>query len=296
MSKQMTLKKATIINLCAKYSVVFIQMIYGAILARILTPEDYGIVAVVNVFVAFFTILADMGIGSTIVQKRNLNGQDINSFFSFSIVLAVILMGIFCVLSYPIAIFYSDNVYLKLCPLLSISILFSTLNTVPNGILTKEKKFFTIGIRQVVVSILADIVAIGLALLGFKYYALIFSSIATSLFTFLWNLVGCGHKFRLRWDKESVEKIKGYTGYLFGFNIINYFSRNMDNLLIGKYMGKAELGNYSKAYQLMLYPMNLLTNVFTSALHPFLAEHQENKKYIYEMYLKTVKILSLVGV
>lgn len=296
MSKEMTLKRATIINMMSKYSVVLIQMIYNAVLARILTPEDYGIVAVVNVFVAFFAILADMGIGSTVIQKKNLDEQDINSIFSYSIGLAIALMLGFCALAYPIAIFYSDNVYLKLVPLLSVSILFSTINTVPNGILMRDKKFFTIGIRQIIVSVVVSAVAIVFALLGFKYYALVFNSIVTAILNFVWNYVRCGHKFRITFKRESIGKIKEYTGFLLGFNVINYFSRNLDNLLIGKYMGKAQVGNYSKAYQLMLYPMNLLTNVFTSALHPFLAEHQNDKKYIYQMYIKTVKVLSLLGV
>ena len=93
----------------------------------------------------------------------------------------------------------------------------------------------------------------------------------------------------------SLEKIRSYSGYLFGFNLINYFARNLDNLLIGKYMGPAQLGHYDKSYKLMLYPVNNLTHVITPVLHPILSEHQNDKAYIYEKYRQVVKVLSLLG-
>ena len=93
----------------------------------------------------------------------------------------------------------------------------------------------------------------------------------------------------------SLEKIRSYSGYLFGFNLINYFARNLDNLLIGKYMGPAQLGYYDKSYKLMLYPVNNLTHVITPVLHPILSEHQNDKTYIYDKYRQVVKVLSLLG-
>ncbi|MTM28013.1 oligosaccharide flippase family protein, partial [Turicibacter sanguinis] len=97
-------------------------------------------------------------------------------------------------------------------------------------------------------------------------------------------------------QKDSLVKIRGFSTYQFAFSFINYFSRNLDNLLIGKVMGQSALGYYDKAYKLMLYPVGNLTHVITPVLHPILSDYQHDKKYIYEQYRRIVKILSLLGV
>ncbi len=295
MVADLSIKKAALINMTAKYSVVVIQLLYSAILARILTPKDYGIVSVINVFVVFFTILADLGIGSAIIQRHDLRNDDLNNIYSFSFVLGFGLAIVFAFISVPVSYFYGDKVYLKVGPLLATAVFFNTLNTVPNGLLLKGKKFVLVGVRQVIVSIICSVIAIICAKFGFRYYSLLVFSILTAVFNFFWNITGSGLKFKYKWNLNSLIAIRSYSSYIFGFNIINYFSRNLDNLLVGKLMGTTELGNYNKAYQLMLYPMNMLTNVITPVLQPMLAERQNDKEYIYQSFLKTVKILSLLG-
>ena len=119
-----SVKQAAIINMSSKYLVIIIQLIYTAILSRILTPEDYGIVAIINVFVNFFNVLADMGIGSAVIQRQDLGKKEVNSIFTFSCLISVALAFVFMLLSLPISWFYEDNVYLKLGPLLAISVFF----------------------------------------------------------------------------------------------------------------------------------------------------------------------------
>jgi PST family polysaccharide transporter len=92
-----------------------------------------------------------------------------------------------------------------------------------------------------------------------------------------------------------IKKIKEYSGYDFGYNFINYFARNLDNLVIGKVWGNVPLAQYDKAYRFMLYPIYNFTFVISSVLHPILSENQNNLEYIYQRYLQIVKILSLLG-
>lgn len=294
--KASSVKNAAMFNMLSKYAVIVIQIIYTAILSRILTPEDYGIVAIINVFLNFFNVLADMGIGSAVIQRQDLEQHEINGIFTFSCLISVLLAVGFMVLSIPISFFYADNVYLKLGPLLSISVFFNTLNTVPNALLMKEKKFIRIGIRQIVVAIACSIIAVILAMVGWQYYSLIIYSILYALFTFAWNLKNSKLRLIAYIDNSCIKKIGSYSAHLFGFNVVNYFSRNLDNLLIGKFLGTTEVGNYNKAYQLMLYPINNLVRVITPVLHPFLANRQEEKDYLYNSFVKTVKLFSLVSI
>lgn len=292
---EVSIKNAAIINFIARYSNIFINLIYNAILSRILTPEDFGIVAIVNVFVTFFMLFADMGLGSAVIQHKSLSKMEINHIFSFTGYLALFLGLIFAAFSIPLAWFYTDGVYVPIGILLSVSLFFNTLNMIPNAVLLRNKRFKTVGIRTVTVAIMSSILTILLALIGFKYYSIVFNSIFFAFFTFIWNYHTTKLKFTFRFNMESVRKIKSYSSFQFGFNIINYFSRNADNLLIGKIMGNTALAFYDKAYRTMLYPVNNLTNVITPVLHPILSDYQSDKQYIFNQYIKVVKILSLLG-
>lgn len=293
---EISIKKAAFISAVSKYSSIILNLAFSAVLARLLTPEDYGIVAVTVVFTTFFSLFADMGIGAGIIQNKELTQDDINSIFTFSIKLGFLLCVIFALFSYPMSLFYKDSVYIPVGIFLSVSLFFSTLNMVPNAILLKEKKFMSIGIRTVILCISSGIIGILFAFLGFKYYALVLQTILNSFLTFLWNYISTKPKVVKKVNKESLSKIKNYSSFLFAFNIINYFSRNSDNLLISKFIGTAPLGHYDKAYKLMCYPTQNLTHVITPVLHPILSEHQNDKQYIYEKYLQIIKILSLCGI
>lgn len=296
MSGEISIKKAAMINFASKYTTVFIQILYMAILARILSPDDFGIVAIITVFTTFFLIFADMGFGAAIIQNKSLSQKDIENIFSFSFYIAIILAFAFAIFSIPLSIVYANNVYIPLGLILSISLFFNTLNMVPNALLLKHKKFMLVGLRLIVVSTISSIVTIILAYMGFKYYSLVLNSVMTAFFSFLWNYKSESIKLSFKFEKISIVKIKSYSGFLLGFNIINYFSRNLDNLLLGKFWGNTLLGYYDKAYRLMLYPVQNLTFIITPVLHPILSEHQNDKKYVYDKFFLTIKILSLVGI
>jgi PST family polysaccharide transporter len=197
--------------------------------------------------------------------------------------------------SFFIAWFYGDDVYISLGFLLSISIFFSALNMVPNGILNRDKKFKSIAVRTIVVYTFSAIIAIIMAYLGFKYYALVVQSVLSALLTFLWNYVTTNPGFNLVFRFDSIRKVLNYSGYQFAFNMVNYFSRNLDNLLTGKFMGSVQLGYYNKAYTLMLYPVDNLTGVISPVLHPILSDYQNDKRIIYSKYLQIFKLLFCVA-
>ncbi|MGN0677104.1 MAG: lipopolysaccharide biosynthesis protein [Ruminococcus sp.] len=291
-----SIKKATLINAVSKYGKVLMNLVFTAVLSRLLSPNDYGVVAIVTVFTSFFNILADMGLGSAVVQNKELTDDEVNDIFSYSCYQGIMLAVFFCMLSVPISFFYKNKVYLSICSILSVSVLFNTLNMIPNAVLMKNKKFMTVAVRNIIATLVTGGVTILLAFLGFKYYSLVFQSVTSSFVVFIWNLKGVHLKFRFRYNKASIDKVKNFSRYQFAYNIVNYFSRNVDNILIGKIMGDEKLAYYSKGYTLMLYPIQNLTFVISPVLHPILSDHQNDKNYIYNKYIKVTKLLSLLGV
>ncbi|MCR5765781.1 MAG: lipopolysaccharide biosynthesis protein, partial [Treponema sp.] len=295
-ASETSIKKASLINAGSKYINIFLGIAFSAVLARILTPNDYGIVAIVTVFTTFFTVLSNCGLQIAVIQNKDFDQEDINSLFTFSIYFGLTLSFLFSISAFSISRFYGNSVYIPICFILSISIFFNTINAVPDGLLRKEKKFMLIALRLIIVSFCTYGITILLALLNFKYYALVFQSVVSSLLIFLWNLKNVKVGFVKRIDWSVIKRIKGYSGYNFLFNFVNYFSRNLDKLLIGKIMGNEALAQYNKAYHFMLYPVQNLTNIITPVLHPILSDFQNDTNYIYERYMKIVKLLSLLGV
>lgn len=279
----------------AKYSNIVTSILITAVLARLLTPAEYGTVAIVMVFTTFFTYLADFGIGPAIIQNKELEKEDIESIFSVSILVALGLSSLLFLSSGLIADFYSAPELKGITRLLSVSVLLFTLNVVPGALNKKELRFRQVGVISVTVHIISGILAVVLALLGFSYYALIFRSLITGLLLFAgsYYLNPVKVKLRIRW--LSILKIWRFSTFQFLFNFINYFARNTDNLLIGKFFGSAMLGFYDKAFNLMLMPVQNLTHVITPVLHPVLSEFQHNKDRIHHSYLKLVRILATIG-
>lgn len=294
MSSQVSIKKAAFINACGKYSKIILGILVNAVLARILSADDYGIVAIITVFSTLFATLSDMGFSAAIIQNKSLSKDDIDNIYSFTVYISFVLMALFGLLSYPIANFYKNDVYISLGLILSISLLFNSLNMVPNGILNREKKFVSIAIRTIIVYLIVSVITIILAWAGLKYYALAIEAVLTAFFTFIWNYSTTLPRFKLRFDFYSIQKVLNYSGYQFAFNLINYFSRNLDNLLTGKFMGSKDLGFYNKAYTLMLYPVNNLTGVVAPVLHPILSDYNK-LDIIYKKYVKIVKLLFCIS-
>lgn len=291
-----SIRKASLINIVVRYSSILIQILYSAVLARILTPKDFGIVAVLTVFSSFFSLLANMGIGTAVIQNKELSDNDNNSLFSFTVYLGLLLMILFSAFSFLIAFFYDNPVYKSLGAILSISLCFNILNTVPNAILLKQKRFLVVGIRTIIVTLISSIITIVLAISGLRYYSIVLHSVVSSIILLLWNIFSVRLHANLRVDWSSVKKISSYASYQFLFNITNYFARNLDSLLIGKYLGDVSLGYYNKSYTLMLFPIQNLTHVITPVLHPILSEYQNDKERIFTQYMKVVKVLSLLGI
>jgi len=294
-STRKTIGEGVFYTALAKYSNIFFSIAIGAVLARLLSPEEFGIVAIVTVFVTFFNLLTDFGIGPAVVQNQQLDSKDISSIFSFTIALGVSFSAIFFFSAPIIASFYNENELVNVSRLLSLAILFYSLQMIPKALNQKALRFKQIGFVSVIVQLFSGVLAIILAYRGFSYYALVFRSILNSflLFVIFYWLKPVKIAIRIQW--EPIKKIARFSSFQFLFNFINYFSRNADNLLIGKFFGSSSLGYYDKSYRLMMMPVQNLTNVITPVLMPVLSKYQHDKARIFREYMKVVKLLSTIG-
>ena len=154
-----------------RYSGTIMSLIVSMILARLLRPEDYGIVAIVLVIIGFLNIFSSMGIGPAIIQRDDLSKDDINNLFTMSIFIALILSSLLFISSWGIAWYYTNPQIVPICQLLSISVFFTSLNMVPHALMSKNMRFKEMAKRTLVVQIVTGVISVGAALKGYGVYS-----------------------------------------------------------------------------------------------------------------------------
>lgn len=290
-----SIKVAAVIQFGSKYVNVAVQMVITMVLARLLTPQEYGVMAVVTVFIGLFSIISNIGIGSAVVQYRELENEDFEALFTFTILLGVVLSILFAVLGIPVSLFYGNEEYVSLMTFAALSVFFQAANMVPNGLLIRNRMFLASGVRLVATSVLGGAVAVVLALSGWGVYALVVNTVLQSALNLIWNLAASSIR-RLRFTMRGPLRLVGrFASFQFLAQVVQYFARNLDTILIGAVFGSTPLGYYDKAYKLAKYPIDFVPSTIQPVLKSFFATINEDKDKIYELYFKVEKALSLLG-
>lgn len=279
----------------AKYSSIAVQLVVTAILARLLSPADYGVVAIATVFILFFNLLSDIGIGPAIIQFKDLDHKDLSNIFSFTVYVGLIMMVLFFCCSWVIANYYDNEILIPVCQLLSITILFYCLNIVPQNLQYRRKRFKFTAAVMLIANIITGIVAIVLAYLGLGVFTLVIQQISSIIIIFLIFYLQDKFSLKFKIDFTPLRKIYSFSLYQFLFNFINYFSRNLDKLLVGRYIGVTPLGQYDKSYRLMQMPLQNITNVVTPVMQPIFSNFQNNLYEMADKYKKLFTFLCYLG-
>ncbi|MDR1726406.1 MAG: lipopolysaccharide biosynthesis protein [Acidobacteriota bacterium] len=279
----------------SKYAGMVILLAVSAILARLVSPEDFGVVAVATVFINFFAVLYNCGLGTAVIQHGELSEDEVSDIFSFSVYVSVALAAVFFAMSPLVAATYGNGKLAAICMILSANILFASLNTVPDSLFSKHKRFRFIAVRTVLVQAVLGVASSVAAYRGLGIYSLLVNPVLGAVMLFAIGYAAYPIRFKPRFSMATIRKIFPYSAFQFLFNFINYFSRNLDNLLVGKFIGMEPLGYYEKSYRLMSAPMQMITHVVTPVVHPVFADYKADKKKIYGEYVKIVRFLAGIG-
>jgi PST family polysaccharide transporter len=294
MSIKYSFIKGVSYNAIGKYSNIIVNILIMAILARLLSPQEFGIVAISMVFILFFNMLGFV-IQPAIIQNKNLSREELNVIFSFTAYIALFFSILFFFFSPIIADFYGEKGLIPINKLLSVSIFFNILLGVPKALKFKKQKFKEVSIIEISANLVGGLLAVILAYLDFSFYALVWKNLCMASILFVGFFLHSNLSFKFKLKKSSLLKIKEFSLNQFGVTVLNYFSRNTDNLLIGKFIGTSALGFYDKAYRLMLMPVQNLSHIISPVLHPILSEYEKEPQIIFNFYLKIVRILALIS-
>ncbi|MBW7897485.1 Teichuronic acid biosynthesis protein TuaB [Candidatus Brocadiaceae bacterium B188] len=270
------------------------QFSITAILARLLSPNDFGLLGMTVVFTNFINIFCEMGVSGALIQRQDLDERHYSSVFWLNIMAGIVLTFITIAISPYIAKFYSEPKLKPILMLISINFFITSFTIVQKTILSKDMDFKKIAVIDIVAVIISGVVGIYFAYLGYGVWSLIYRLLALTSISMilLWALSTWKPKFIFSMD--AIKDIFSFSANLMGFNVINYIARNIDNLLIGKFLGSEPLGYYTLAYRLMLYPIQNISGVIGKVMFPAFSRIQNDLEKVRTTYLKMIKAISLV--
>lgn len=271
-----------------------LNLIITFILARLVSPEEFGTIAMVTVFTGFAIRFVDFGFSASLIQKKEVSQNDINTVFFFNVISGIVLTILFFFLSPFIAEFYDVEILSVLTKALSIIFLITAITGVNKALITKDINFKLSSIIFLVSLILSSALAIFLAFKGFGVWSILIKLVSQELFTSILYFIYYPVHQKFKLNKESFNSMFKMGRNVAGDSIINYWSRNADNLLIGKMLNGAALGIYSKAYAIMLLPLTNFSRVISRVMFPSFSLIQDNLLEIKRIYLNATKVIAFL--
>ena len=272
-----------------------LSLVATAILAHLLPPRVYGIVGMSSIATGFIALFTDMGMSSAIVQREVIDDHFLSSLFWTSLVLGVGASAMLLAAAPAVANFYHEPQLVSVFYTLSVGFIFSGVALVPYSLMNRQMAFKSIAIVELVASAAGSGLAVGLAVSGAGLWSLVFSSLGSSALRATLICIIGGWRPKFVWIRADVRSIARYSLNLSGFSVFNYFTRNADNLLIGRYLGATQLGYYQLAYNLMLYPIQTIGQVLGRVLFPAFARVQHENCRFRDAYLRVSGFIALAA-
>lgn len=277
-----------------KYSTMFIHFISGIILARLLTPYDYGCIGMLAIFMVLAEAFIDGGFGSALIQKKRPTQEDYSTIFWWNIGMAVVMYAILFFSAPAISRFYNIPLLCDVLRVQGVVLFIYAFNIIQKNQLRKKLNFKLLSIITIATSLIALGVTIFMAYKGYGVWALVAQNIITSAIPALvfWFYVKWRPVWTFSW--ASFKKLFGFGFYMFLTNLLNSFGSQIQGLLIGKFYNASTMGYYSKAHGLEKLASTSISSVMTQVTYPLYAEAQDNKPQLANMIRRITMTLSYI--
>jgi teichuronic acid exporter len=267
------------------------------VLARLLFPEDFGIVGMATVFTTLIEVFNDLGMGAALIQRKKeiLTDAHHHTAFWTGVVWAIVIYLFIGLVIAPFAAwFYETPLLTYIIPALSIGVLVSPVNLIHQAQLTKALDFKKLALINNAGSIFSGILALTLALLGAGVWSLVFNSVANIIIVMPLYFKATNWYPKVIWKKSCFKDIVGFGIFTTGTNLFNGISRQVDYLIIGKLLGESLLGFYSFAFLVTNVFRDQLTSIINKVMYPVFAEMQHDKPKMVLYYLKVLRTNNLI--
>lgn len=263
---------------------------------RILSPDDYGLMALATVFMSILSFINDMGLGTAIVQKKDLKQEEIDTVLGFSLIISLCICGLQIGIASFVADYYEEpELFLILC-ILSLIFVFSSLAVVPSSLLLRDLSYKKLALTEFSTAICGSIVTLILAVLGMGVWALVCGWITIRATDLIIKLYLRPYLFRPRFSFKGMLPILAFSGRVTISRMLWYFYASAAaSLVVGKVLGTATLGYFNVALLLACLPMEKVGGIINQVVFPAFSSIQENIDLVGRHYLKAVRILSFIA-
>jgi polysaccharide transporter, PST family len=274
---------------------VITNFISGIVLARLLTPADFGLIAMVSTSLAFVALIQDLGLNQATIQRVRISDAQMSALFWLSLGCSTILALILAASAPVIASFFGDSRLVVLTIAFSCLVIISGGQSQQLALMGRDMRFKSLAVIDILTVTLSAIVGVVVAWLTESYWALFAASLASALVGFGCAWLLCQWRpGRPSFDGEFVEIFRFGSG-VSGFNVVNYFARNADSLLIGRFYGAEQLGLYSRAYRLLLFPLSQIQAPLGRVMLPLLSRLQSDPPRYRKVYTECISLLMMAS-
>lgn len=284
----------SLVQTVGQQGVTFIIM---SLLARLLSPADFGILAMANVWLLFIQVLSELGFGAALIQKRQVTDEYCSSVFFVNVGMGLILTLAGWGLSGPCALFFSNPRVQPVMAALSVGVLINSFSLTQVAINQKRLNFKALALRDVSAVVLGGVLGVTAAVGGLGVWSLVVQSLTTNLLRaiVIWRLSEWRPHVR-EFSVAHVRELWGYGSQIFAFNVFKFFAQNADKLVIGHLLGAAALGLYSFAFTIVVQPVAILVGAIGVYLFPrfSLLQDESQRGQLKGIYALTTKAISVL--
>lgn len=245
------------------------QFLTTIILARLLLPNDFGVIAIIQVFTSLMSLFVDGGFSSSLIQKKHTTIYDESTVFFFNIFVGIILVFVMISVAPIIAEFFKQPILKPITFFMSLSVLFNAVGSIHNTLLTKKLEFKIIMKIGAIASFLAGLLAILLAIYGFGVWSIVWQSCSSSLITTFLLWVFHSWRPKLNFSIKSLLELKNFGGYMFLSGIMDSIYNQLYTIIIGKFYSLSDLGYYNRAQTTRQMQISLLESTISRVAFPY---------------------------
>jgi O-antigen/teichoic acid export membrane protein len=271
------------------------QFVTTAVLARFLSPADFGLVGMATIVTGFISIFNDLGTSAAIIQRQQISDSLVSTLFWVNGIIGLLASLMLMVCAPFVASFYQEPRVTEVLRVLALTFIISGFSIAHKAILEKKIAFNILAKIEIIAVLLASITGISSAFFGLGVWSLVIQTVVIVSITSILLWSASQWKPQFVFCLSDLKEVSSYSLNLAGFNIFNYFVRNGDYILIGKFLGSQDLGYYTLAYRLMLYPIQNVSAVIGRVMFPILSQIQDDNAKFRSIYLKAIAKISLIS-
>lgn len=273
-----------------------VEIVFFSIMSRLLTKEDFGYYAAIMAVVTIFASFSETGIGSAIIQKKELTKSYIDNAFTLSLIFGISISLLLFLSSGILANIVADRTMTKPLMMMSVTLLLNCLTSVFISIMYRRLEFLRVGSIQLVSLIITTVVSVWLAYEGYGYYAIMAKAILQAVLVFCVSYAFCKTRFCLAFDLQAFKSIFKFSGWLMASVVFRNLAHQIDKLLMPRLLSISALGAYNRPKDFIEQISGKLNGIFDTALFPVLSSIQDEPEKLQKAFRQSLYMLNLFAI